>query len=82
MRVPKGALVGAAILVQCAEEDTAAWPSDMPHWTPPPAVAEGVELNAEWVAHQCPTCKEVRRSLVVIRNIPAGERVFIRPGTE
>eukprot|EP00974_Lingulodinium_polyedra_P037086 3557357-Lingulodinium_polyedra.AAC.1 len=37
MRVPKGARVGAIILVQCAESVTAAWPSDMPHWTPPPA---------------------------------------------
>eukprot|EP00974_Lingulodinium_polyedra_P033020 3176317-Lingulodinium_polyedra.AAC.1 len=54
MRVPKGAPVGSVILVQCAENDTAAWPSDMPHWTPPPAVTEGVEPNAEWVAHRCP----------------------------
>eukprot|EP00974_Lingulodinium_polyedra_P117860 11164889-Lingulodinium_polyedra.AAC.1 len=54
----------------------------MPHWTPPPGVAEGVEPNAEWVAHRCPTCKEIRRSLVVTRDIPAGERVFISLGTE
>eukprot|EP00974_Lingulodinium_polyedra_P128722 11207249-Lingulodinium_polyedra.AAC.1 len=37
MHVSKGAPVGSVILVQCAEADTAAWPSDMPHWTPPPA---------------------------------------------
>eukprot|EP00974_Lingulodinium_polyedra_P035517 3408637-Lingulodinium_polyedra.AAC.1 len=82
MRVPKGAQVGAAILVQCVEESTAAWPSDMPHWTPPPAVVEGVDPNAEWVAHRCSMCKEVKRSLIVTRDIPAGERVFASPGTE
>eukprot|EP00974_Lingulodinium_polyedra_P036088 3461601-Lingulodinium_polyedra.AAC.1 len=74
MRVPKGARVGAVILVQCAESATAAWPSDMPHWSPPPAVAEGCEANAAWEPHQCPSCREVRRSFVVTRDIPEGER--------
>eukprot|EP00974_Lingulodinium_polyedra_P048560 4662915-Lingulodinium_polyedra.AAC.1 len=48
MRVPKGAQAGAVILVQCAESETAAVPADMPHWTPPPAMARGVEPTARW----------------------------------
>eukprot|EP00974_Lingulodinium_polyedra_P005817 551410-Lingulodinium_polyedra.AAC.1 len=54
----------------------------MPHWTPPPAVAEGCEANAKWEPHQCPACREVRRSLVVTKDIPEGERVLIPHGTE
>eukprot|EP00974_Lingulodinium_polyedra_P037593 3606439-Lingulodinium_polyedra.AAC.1 len=54
----------------------------MPHWTPPPAVAHETEANARWEAHQCPACREVRRSLVATRDIQEGERVLIPPGNE
>eukprot|EP00974_Lingulodinium_polyedra_P050681 4874000-Lingulodinium_polyedra.AAC.1 len=82
MRVPKGARAGAAILVQCAEGETAAWPADLPRWTPPPAVAHATEANARRGAHQCPVCREVRRSLIATRDIQEGERILTPPGNE
>eukprot|EP00974_Lingulodinium_polyedra_P046657 4471382-Lingulodinium_polyedra.AAC.1 len=54
----------------------------MPHWTPPPAVAGSEEANARWERHQCPCCREVRRSLVATRDIPEGGRALIPHGTE
>eukprot|EP00974_Lingulodinium_polyedra_P127568 11202666-Lingulodinium_polyedra.AAC.1 len=58
----------------------ALWPTEAPHWVPPPRQVPGADANADWLYARCPLCRERRRSLIARTALAPGDEVLLPQG--